>query len=56
MIRTGISTASFFDTLMLEDYSTNGTEVNQQSYHNGECAVHSGDTVKIGNHEITVRY
>ncbi len=44
------------DTLMLEDYSTNGTEVNQQSYHNGECAVHSGDTVKIGNHEITVRY
>ena len=44
------------DTLILRDYSTNGTEVNHQMYHNCECVIHSGDTVKIGNHEITVRY
>lgn len=48
---------SFRDgTLILRDYSTNGTEVNHQTYHNCECVIHSGDTVKIGNHEITVRY
>ena len=44
------------ETLILRDYSTNGTEVNRQMYHNCECVIHSGDTVKIGNHEITVRY
>ena len=44
------------DTLILRDYSTNGTEVNHQIYHNCECVIHNGDTIKIGNHEITVRY
>ena len=44
------------DTLILRDYSTNGTEVNHQTYHNCECVIHNGDTIKIGNHEITVRY
>ena len=44
------------DALILRDYSTNGTEVNHQSYHNCECVIHSGDLVKIGNHEITVRF
>ena len=44
------------DTLILRDYSTNGTEVNGQSFHNCECVVHSGDTLRIGHHEITVRF
>ena len=44
------------DALILRDYSTNGTEVNGQSYHNCECVIHSGDTVKIGNHEIIVHF
>ena len=44
------------DTLILRDYSTNGTEVNHQMYHNCECVIHNGDTFKIGKHEITVRF
>ena len=44
------------DALILRDYSTNGTEVNHQPYHNCECVIHSGDVIKIGDHEITVRF
>ena len=44
------------NVLILRDYSTNGTEVNGQVYHNCECVIHSGDTIKIGRHELTVRF
>lgn len=44
------------NALVLRDYSTNGTEVNRQMYHDCECVIHSGDTVKVGGHEITIRF
>ena len=41
-------------TLMIRDYSTNGTFVNNKNCSKGEYPLHSGDTIKIGNHIITI--
>lgn len=41
-------------TLMIRDYSTNGTYVNNKNCSKGEYALHSGDTIKIGDHVITI--
>ncbi len=43
------------DALLLRDYSTNGTKVNGQPYHNCECVIHDGDSIQLGSHEIRVR-
>lgn len=43
------------DALLLRDYSSNGTIVNDQKYNNCECVVRDYDTVRIGGHSITVR-
>lgn len=42
------------DNMFLRDYSTNGTSVNGQTYHNCECVVRNHDTIRIGEHEINV--
>jgi|GEM_PF-3135053 len=43
-------------TLMIRDYSTNGTFVNNKPCNSGEYALHSGDTIKIGNHTLTIMF
>lgn len=43
------------DALILRDYSSNGTTVNDQKYNNCECVVRDYDTIRIGGHSITVR-
>ena len=42
-------------TLILRDYSSNGTQVDGESYHNCECVVRDGATVQIGNHRMRIR-
>ena len=43
-------------TLMIRDYSTNGTFVNGKACNAGEYALHSGDTIKIGAHTLTILF
>ena len=43
-------------SLMLRDYSSNGTMVNGKSVHNAECLLSSGDVILIGEHTITVKF
>ena len=44
------------DRLMLRDYSTNGTRVNDRLVSNSEVQLNSGDTLIIGHHRITVAF
>ena len=41
-------------TLLLRDYSTNGTMVNNQSVNNCETVVNDRDVIQIGSHQIVV--
>ncbi len=41
-------------TLLLRDYSTNGTTVNNQSVNNCETVVNDRDVIQIGSHQIVV--
>ena len=42
------------DALILRDYSTNGTYLNNTLTHNCEAVVRDRDTIRLGNHVITV--
>ncbi|MGN0802965.1 MAG: FHA domain-containing protein [Candidatus Faecivicinus sp.] len=43
-------------SLMLRDYSSNGTRVNGKDCSRGEYALHSGDLIQIGRHNITIKF
>ena len=41
---------------ILRDHSTNGTVVNGRPYSHSEVMLHAGDRIKIGSHNITIRF
>lgn len=42
------------DTLMLRDYSSNGTKINGKLIHDAECMLANGDVIEIGDHTIVI--
>lgn len=43
-------------SLMLRDYSSNGTRINGRDCSREEYILSSGDVIRIGNHNITIRF
>ena len=42
--------------LMLKDYSSNGTKVNDREVHNSTAVINSGDKIIVGDHEIVITF